>query len=219
MNPIKFFRKKAGLSQSDLAQKMNVVQGTVSLWESGKRSPSLEDIIKLSEILSISPENLLKSDISTTEENFREINIKSVPEFTEEAFTVPVVASLRCGYNSSGHPIFDVLKKEELPPSYKKRYGADIVLVKAVGDSMLPSIRPRDMLICKPGTGWSNGDIVVVNVDDSDTIKRIFHAKDGGIDLKPDNEKFKTMHFTPEDLVNYPPHVLGRVVRNYGQDL
>lgn len=218
MNPIKFFRKKAGLSQSDLAQKMNIVQGTVSLWESGKRSPFLEDIIKLSEILSISPENLLKPDISTNDENFREISIKSVPEFTEEAFIVPVVASLRCGYNSSGHPIFDILKKEELPPSFKRRYGVDIVLVKAVGESMLPSIRPRDMLICKPGDSWNNGDIVVVNVDDSDTIKRIFRAKDGGIDLVPDNKTFRTMHFTPEDLISYPPHVLGRVVRNYGQD-
>lgn len=84
---------------------------------------------------------------------------------------------------------------------------------------MLPTIRPRDMLICKPGDKWENGSVVVINLEDSDTIKRIFRAEDGGIDLVPDNPEYRTKHFSPEKMQDCCPHVLGRIIRNMGQDL
>ena len=217
MTNIAYYRAKSGMTQNEFAKLMDAGQSTVSQWENGKRTPSVETILKMSKVLGVSPNLLLEENQNNSD--WKEINVKPVPEFAEDAFSVPIVASLRCGYNQAGQCVFDVLKKEEVPFSYKKRYGDDIVMVKAVGDSMLPSIRPRDLLICKPGDSWNDGDIVVINVDDSDTIKRIFRAKDGGIDLVPDNSKFKTMHFDLEQLSEYPPHVLGRVVRNYGQDM
>ena len=61
--------------------------------------------------------------------------------------------------------------------------------------------------------------VVVINIDDSDTIKRIYRAEDGGIDLKPDNSNYLILHFTQNQLQINPPHVLGKIVRNMGQDL
>lgn len=214
MNNIQYYRIRAGLTQQEFAEKMNAGQSTVSQWENGKRIPSLETVIKIAGVFGIDPSLLIDKNNS-----WKEINIRTVPEFADDSYMVPIVASLRCGYNEAGKRVFDVIKKEELPPSYRVRYGEDVVLVKAIGESMLPSIRPKDLLICKPGDAWQDGDTVVVNVDDSDTIKKIYRAKDGGIDLVPNNEKFRKMHFTPEDLIDYPPHVLGKVLRNYGQDI
>lgn len=217
MTNIKYYRKKIGMSQEEFAQKIGVAQGAVSQWESGKRTPSLEAVLKMSDILGVSTELLL--DKKSENQAWKDINIKPVPKFSDNAFVVPLVASLRCGYNSSGQPLYDVLQEVELPISFKYKYGEDIVLVKAIGESMLTTIRPRDLLISKPGEWWESGNVVIVNIDDSDTIKRIFRADDGGIDLVPDNSDYRTMHFSPSDLQDSPPHILGRIVRNLGQDI
>ena len=217
MTNIKYYRKKIGMSQEEFAQKIGVAQGAVSQWESGKRTPSLEAVLKMSDILGVSTELLL--DKKSENQAWKDINIKPVPRFSDNAFVVPLVASLRCGYNSSGQPLYDVLQEVELPISFKYKYGEDIVLVKAIGESMLTTIRPRDLLISKPGEWWESGNVVIVNIDDSDTIKRIFRADDGGIDLVPDNSDYRTMHFSPSDLQDSPPHILGRIVRNLGQDI
>lgn len=228
-NKLSYYRKKSGLTQDDVAEELGVTKSAVSLWERGKIIPSYENLNKLSKKYGIPKETLFETsdngitNNSINDQKMKEINnlppYSETPEFTETAFEVPLVATLRCGYNSSGQQLFDVLQKIELPMSYKYKYGADIVMIKAIGDSMIPTIRPRDLLICKPGEAWEDGQIVVANIDDNDTIKRIFHAKDKGIDLVPDNSKFRSLHFTPHDLQTYPPHVLGRIVRNMGQDL
>ena len=60
MNKISEFRKKLNLSQSRLAELMNVSQNTISQWEIGIRSPSIKSAIKLAEILETTVEELYK---------------------------------------------------------------------------------------------------------------------------------------------------------------
>ncbi len=209
------------MKQTEFAEKMKVKQATISQWERGKRTPSLKTIRKIAEVLGVNPAEFLKhtNELPAPEPRKEKINPKPEVKVSETAFVVPLVASLRCEYNDCGHRVYDVIKEIELPLSYKYKYGEDIVLIKAVGESMMPTIRPRDLLICKPGEGWENGNVVVIELEDNDMIKRIVHAKDDGIDLIPDSSDFRTLHFTQDELQNYAPHVLGRVVRNMGQDL
>lgn len=56
---IKSYRKKNGLSQEDLAAKLNVVRQTVSKWETGLSVPDAEMLIKLAEVLNTSVNSLL----------------------------------------------------------------------------------------------------------------------------------------------------------------
>lgn len=51
MMRIKELRIKAELSQALLAEKMNVTQSTVSLWESGYAFPASDKLPKLAEVL------------------------------------------------------------------------------------------------------------------------------------------------------------------------
>lgn len=60
MNNISEFRKNKNLSQSELAELMNVNQNTISQWEIGIRSPNIESAIKLAEILETTVEKLYK---------------------------------------------------------------------------------------------------------------------------------------------------------------
>lgn len=64
---IKTIRKAKGLSQQELAVKLNVVRQTISKWEQGKSYPDLEMIIKISNYFKISVDELLKNDTKIVE--------------------------------------------------------------------------------------------------------------------------------------------------------
>lgn len=60
-------RKKAGWSQEELAEQMNVTRQSVSKWEGAQSVPDLEKIIRLSELFGVSTDYLLKDEIGDTE--------------------------------------------------------------------------------------------------------------------------------------------------------
>ena len=59
-NYIYDLRKKAGLSQSELAAQLGVTNKAVSKWENGKAKPSTDTIRKLANLLGVSVETLLE---------------------------------------------------------------------------------------------------------------------------------------------------------------
>lgn len=68
---IRFYREQAGLSKTELAQKMPVDVSWISYWENGAGEPRLVDIARLSQVLGVTADDLIKE---------REI----VPEIKEE---------------------------------------------------------------------------------------------------------------------------------------
>jgi transcriptional regulator with XRE-family HTH domain len=52
-------RKKAKLTQSDLAKKLNVTRGTIANWENGTSNPSVEMLLELSRIFDVSVDYLI----------------------------------------------------------------------------------------------------------------------------------------------------------------
>ena len=53
------FRKKAGLSQDALAEKLSVSRQTVSSWERGNSYPDLDMLVRISDALATDPNELL----------------------------------------------------------------------------------------------------------------------------------------------------------------
>lgn len=60
---LKSLRKQRGLSQEDLAARLNVVRQTVSKWEKGLSVPDAQLLMKLAEILDVSVAELLGGKI------------------------------------------------------------------------------------------------------------------------------------------------------------
>ena len=56
---IQFYRKKIGLSQEALGQKLLVSRQTVSLWEMDKTLPTIDNLLRLKEIFSVSIDDIL----------------------------------------------------------------------------------------------------------------------------------------------------------------
>ncbi len=60
-------RKKAGLSQEELAGRMAVSRQAVSRWETGAAVPDTEKIVQLSRLFQVSTDYLLLSEVETME--------------------------------------------------------------------------------------------------------------------------------------------------------
>ncbi len=60
-------RKKAGWSQEELANQLNVTRQSVSKWESAQSIPDLDKVIQLSRIFEVSTDYLLKEEVEEPE--------------------------------------------------------------------------------------------------------------------------------------------------------
>ena len=94
-------RKKLGLSQEELAEKLSVSRQAVSKWESAQSIPDLQKIIAMSELFSVSTDYLLKddaepeksiSDESDSDRTLRRVSMEEANAFmsamTEQSKTV-----------------------------------------------------------------------------------------------------------------------------------
>lgn len=76
MNRIKKLREEFGYTQQDLATKLNGSKSVIGLYESETRKPSLEILVKLSEIFHCSIDYILcKTDIRNAIANISKIPI------------------------------------------------------------------------------------------------------------------------------------------------
>ncbi len=72
---LKFLRTQKGMTQDELAQKMDKDYSTIGKWELGQRNPIMSDIIKLSDIFNVSVQNLVEKDLRIKNENFDELEL------------------------------------------------------------------------------------------------------------------------------------------------
>lgn len=69
---IRTFRKQNGFSQAQLADKIGVSQTAVFYWEKGTREPDVKTIMRISELLHVSLNDLYGVEEDTTAHDFQE---------------------------------------------------------------------------------------------------------------------------------------------------
>jgi len=67
-----------------------------------------------------------------------------------------------------------------------------IFVRRVVGDSMLPALKPGQIVLCHEIRQFRQGQVVVAFVGDREVIKRIASIENGRIFLVGDNEKKST---------------------------
>ncbi|WP_303838080.1 helix-turn-helix domain-containing protein [Ruminococcus flavefaciens] len=89
-------RKKSGMSQEELAEKLGVSRQSISKWEGAQSTPDLNRILQLSEIFSVSTDTLLKDteelsaesasvqETVETEPPLRKVSMKEANSFLEK---------------------------------------------------------------------------------------------------------------------------------------
>lgn len=89
---LKKYRDALGLSQDDLALKIFVSRQTISNWETSKTYPDIKSLLLLSEVFSVSLDQLVKGDI---EKMKKEIDAQDLIRFQKKVQYLPVY-SLSC---------------------------------------------------------------------------------------------------------------------------
>ena len=78
-NKLNQLRKLSGMTQEQLAEKIDVSRQTISKWESDSTSPDLESIVKLSRIFHVSLDDLLgEAETSVTNRNDEQITLEDL---------------------------------------------------------------------------------------------------------------------------------------------
>ena len=74
---IKEIRKQLGITARQVAEHINVAESTMSLYESGKREPDIETIVKLAKYFNVTLEYLLGVGDTPSEEERRVLDVAS----------------------------------------------------------------------------------------------------------------------------------------------
>lgn len=91
VNTLASVRRNKGISQSELSKLTGYTQGYLSMFESGKRAPSYENLLKISEALGCSVEEIsclrtiehLSNTIKDHLQNMTEVELEKVIDYIE----------------------------------------------------------------------------------------------------------------------------------------
>ena len=90
-------RKEKGLTQAELAEKLNVTDKAVSKWETGRSAPDVSLLIPLSENLGVTVTEILKGERISTEvlqEASNEVIVKAIKEKKQISKKFLLIASI-----------------------------------------------------------------------------------------------------------------------------
>ena len=87
MHRIKILREESGYTQQELADKLDGAKSTVAMYENETRKPSMEVLIKLSEIFNCSIDYLLgKTDVRDTGEQIDDVLNEAMIGMSKEEY-------------------------------------------------------------------------------------------------------------------------------------
>jgi len=190
-------RKKRGLTQEQLAEKLGVHVTHIAKIEIGLRLPSVQLLKKISEVLDASLDDLF---------GIPKIRVENIHWLNEEDYKmIPVFEGVAAGSGRipDGTPV-DFMP---IPKSWRGTYA-----VVVYGDSMEPEFYEGDRVIVNPYASFESGDRVVVIFDDGDEAKavvKIFRRQNGMVFLESLNKNYPPIVVTPQMDLLFVGKVIG----------
>lgn len=193
MNRIKLLREELNMTQQELANKLDGAKSTVAMYEKGDRKPSMEVLLKLSEIFDCSIDYILGKS------NNRNNDIA--------VSKIPILGTVKAGYDwLAEENIVDYITLKENIPNVGEYYA-----LRITGDSMLPLLAEGDLVIVHDQDDVESGQTAVVLINGEEaTVKKVVKTKEG-IELHAMNPYYPVKKFTFEDMQKIPVKIIGRV--------
>ena len=199
-NKIKELRKESGLTQVQFAQKFNISKGTIAMWETGKRTPDADTMIKIADFFGVTMDVLLGLNPNRYED-------------VSNGIKIPVLGKVQAGIPVTA--VQDILDYEEITTELAET--GEFFALKIRGESMEPRMLDGDIVIVRQQPDVDSGDIAVVLVDgENATVKKIVKQK-SGISLVAFNPAFEPIYYSNEEIEDLPVVVLGKVVELRGK--
>lgn len=191
MNNIKELRKRAHLSQFELAELCGVHQTAVSQWEQGRTNPDTDMLVALTQIFHTSISTILGLDLP------------------DDPAMIPVK-----GFVQAGTMTFiedeDICEFAAISPELARR--GDYCALRVRGSSMYPMFQDGDIVIIRlQNTAEDNDIVVALEGGESATLKRLKVQKNG-ILLMAENPEYDSLFYTAEQIQKLPITFFGKAV-------
>jgi len=211
---IRFLRKKAGLTQAELADKLGIKRAMISTYEEARSEPKLITLQHIAKFFGYNIHQLVEENIDsstqvsadTSGQHLRILPVAIDPrDKTERITLIPEKASAgyTTGYSDAEFvqslPHFNLPFAEvSQPKSYR--------VFQTKGDSMLP-IEEGDYLICEYVTDWNDikdlSCYVVVTKNEGVVYKRVINKLEstGELLLQSDNPAYDPYTIKGDDIL------------------
>ena len=200
MKRLRDIRKQQNITIKELAEKINVAESTVSLYETQKRQPSLDILRTIADTLDTTTDNLLGRESSNVEPVNINKNLVKIPIYGKIPAGVPM------------EMVDESYVDDYIEMDSKQLRGSSTYFgLKVKGNSMFPEFRNGDIVIFRQQSHCENGDFCAVSINHTEcTFKKVL-KKESGITLMPLNPDYEPMFFTKKEIINLPITILGVV--------
>lgn len=209
---LKTLRNSRNISATKLSEDLNIHRGSLSNWETGRRTPDSEMLLKIANYFNVSVDYLLGNDTDDTDL----FNLKGDVRFLKKVkdsdmIKIPVLGAIRAGlplYADENIIDYEYVHQEELV------MGEETFFLEVKGDSMINArIYDGDRVrIRKQNHLDNNGDIMAVRVNgDEATLKRVY-LQENGIALISENPKYAPMFYPASEIESGYVEIIGRAM-------
>ena len=170
---IRILRSGRGMTQQQLADALDVSRSAVAMWERGEREPNLE---------------MLEAISAALQRRAAQLPANVTPARRRR---IPLLGAI-----AAGQPVY-ARQDYETYVDVGGAVQADFAL-EVVGDSMEPLYKSGDIVFIREQPDVLDGQVAAVVIDDSATLKRVYHLP-VGVQLLPVNPAYEPMLFTAEN--------------------
>lgn len=188
---LKFFRMRANLSQSELAEKLGVAASTISMYEVGKREPDFETEEKIADFFN--------TDLNT---------LRGRDNESKSGIIINVLGRVAAGIPLEA--IEEIVDTEEI--TYDLARTGKFFGLRIKGDSMEPDIHDGDTVIVRQQDDAENDEIVIALVNGNDGVCKRLKRYQDSIALVSLNARYEPMYFNQKEIVEKPVRIIGKVV-------
>lgn len=229
---IRTLRRKASLTQKELALRLEVNQSAISQWETGRTLPDLEKLPKLAQALGVSIQELFPGQDTSAFEEAAHISTRNDPsdatgQCKESLQDNPITKTARIDCSTSGRSARAVVPLMTIRSSNQDSHADDLVgrdvevpswvleyhpnaRAYIVDDDLMNRIAPKgSVAVYDPNLAPTNNRVVIIETEDKGAIMRRWHQGTNTLMLTSDS-------FQPGDDIiirgDLPVRLVGTVV-------
>lgn len=176
-------RNEKNITQSQLAEELNISPSAIGMYEQGRRKPSYELLEEICDYFNVDMDYLMgRSDIKNRyqaglkydwEDKKQEDSNIDMNTVNTDYIMIPLYESISAGYGASNSEFIEMI-----PVFGLKKNGTTYFAVKVEGDSMEPKIPNGSTIIIKKDIQIENGEIGAFNLNDENFVKQKKVVKD-----------------------------------------
>lgn len=219
-NKIKLFRESRGMTQSDLAEKLNTSRQSISRYETGERKANQDILFELSEVLGVNisdffPTNTKTSSLNLIYDRLIEPRQKKVYKYAEQQLkeqnkVISIEETQTVYLNSklsAGTGILDLDPTDTKEIEYLGYVPKHDLAFKVCGDSMTPSFKDGEIVFVEKTPDIHNGQFIAVQINEEAFLKKAYKEEDC-LRLVSLNDKYEDIVTCNGDDIR----VIGRVI-------